>query len=138
MLKIRGTELQQAISELYVMAAGPYGLAAPNDPEADGRNEPDVAADWQTLAQAIGHSPCCAWRQNRERNLPAIPRLRASLGTVLFPWPPAHPSNGPHLLCGATKSILFRAQTDKPFGVRDIQLNCPYIAILVLPALKIV
>jgi len=51
-LKIRGTELQQAISELYVMAAGPYGLAAPNDPEADGRNEPDVAADWQTLAQA--------------------------------------------------------------------------------------
>ena len=48
----RGTELQQAISELYVMAAGPYGLAAPNDPEADGRNEPDVAADWQTLAQA--------------------------------------------------------------------------------------
>ena len=51
-LKIRGTELQQAISELYVMAAGPYGLVAPNDPEADGRNEPDVAADWQTLAQA--------------------------------------------------------------------------------------
>jgi alkylation response protein AidB-like acyl-CoA dehydrogenase len=51
-LKIRGTELQQAISELYVMAAGPYGLAAPHDPEADGRNEPDVAADWQTLAQA--------------------------------------------------------------------------------------
>jgi len=51
-LKIRGTELQQAISELYVMAAGPYGLVAPQDPEAEGRNEPEVAEDWQTLAQA--------------------------------------------------------------------------------------
>jgi pimeloyl-CoA dehydrogenase large subunit len=51
-LKIRGTELQQAISELYVMAAGPYGLVAPQDPEAEGRNEPDVAEDWQMLAQA--------------------------------------------------------------------------------------
>jgi len=51
-LKIRGTELQQAISELYVMAAGPYGLVAPQDPEAEGRNEPEVAEDWQMLAQA--------------------------------------------------------------------------------------
>jgi pimeloyl-CoA dehydrogenase large subunit len=51
-LKIRGTELQQAISELYVMAAGPYGIVAPQDPEGDGRNEPDVAEDWQMLAQA--------------------------------------------------------------------------------------
>lgn len=50
-LKIRGTELQQAISELYVMAAGPYGLVAA-DPEADRWNEPEVAQDWQTLAQA--------------------------------------------------------------------------------------
>ena len=52
MLKCRGTELQQAISELYVMAAGPYGMVAPDDPEADGRNEPAVADDWQTLSQA--------------------------------------------------------------------------------------
>ena len=51
-LKIRGTELQQAISELYVMAAGPYGMVAPDDPEASGRNEPAVADDWQTLSQA--------------------------------------------------------------------------------------
>jgi alkylation response protein AidB-like acyl-CoA dehydrogenase len=50
-LKIRGTELQQAISELYVMAAGPYGLVSA-DPEADRWNEPEVAQDWQTLAQA--------------------------------------------------------------------------------------
>ena len=44
-LKIRGTEIQQAISELYVMAAGPYGMvAAPADVE--------VVPEWTELAQA--------------------------------------------------------------------------------------
>jgi pimeloyl-CoA dehydrogenase large subunit len=43
-LKIRGTEIQQAISELYVMAAGPYGMAA-----AIGGDE---LPDWTSLAQA--------------------------------------------------------------------------------------
>ncbi len=44
-LKIRGTEIQQAISELYVMAAGPYGMvAAP--PAEEGLPE------WTGLAQA--------------------------------------------------------------------------------------
>ena len=44
-LKIRGTEIQQAISELYVMAAGPYGMvAAPADGEA--------VPEWTELAQA--------------------------------------------------------------------------------------
>jgi pimeloyl-CoA dehydrogenase large subunit len=49
-LKIRGTEIQQAISELFVEAAGPYGLAG-SDPDADRRNEPEVAPDWASLAQ---------------------------------------------------------------------------------------
>jgi alkylation response protein AidB-like acyl-CoA dehydrogenase len=44
-LKIRGTEIQQAISELYVMAAGPYGMAAA-PPGADAMPE------WTELAQA--------------------------------------------------------------------------------------
>jgi pimeloyl-CoA dehydrogenase large subunit len=44
-LKIRGTEIQQAISELYVMAAGPYGMAAA-PPGADEMPE------WTELAQA--------------------------------------------------------------------------------------
>jgi len=43
-LKIRGTEIQQAISELYVMAAGPYGLAATGAEEGD-------LPDWTILAQ---------------------------------------------------------------------------------------
>ena len=44
-LKIRGTEIQQAISELYVMAAGPYGMAAA-PPGVDEMPE------WTELAQA--------------------------------------------------------------------------------------
>ncbi len=52
-LKIRGTEIQQAISELYVMAAGPYGLVSGNNEESDRRNEPDIAPDWMTLAQPV-------------------------------------------------------------------------------------
>ncbi|MBL8384612.1 MAG: acyl-CoA dehydrogenase family protein [Burkholderiales bacterium] len=45
-LKIRGTEIQQAISELYVMAAGPYGLAA-----AAADADTDALPDWMALAQ---------------------------------------------------------------------------------------
>ncbi|MFN0164380.1 MAG: acyl-CoA dehydrogenase family protein [Burkholderiales bacterium] len=44
-LKIRGTEIQQAISELYVLAAGPYGLVSSG-------NAPDSELDWTSLAQA--------------------------------------------------------------------------------------
>ena len=43
-LKIRGTEIQQAVSELYVMAAGPYGLAATGVGEGE-------LPDWTVLAQ---------------------------------------------------------------------------------------
>ena len=45
-LKIRGTEIQQAISELYVMAAGPYGMAAGE------AGETDALPEWTALAQA--------------------------------------------------------------------------------------
>ena len=45
-LKIRGTEIQQAISELYVMAAGPYGLATAEE------GGDDALPDWTALAQA--------------------------------------------------------------------------------------
>ena len=54
-LKIRGTEIQQAISELYVMAAGPYGLAAAGGGDWDqapaDANDHGVS-DWTTLAHA--------------------------------------------------------------------------------------
>ena len=49
-LKIRGTEIQQAISELFVEAAGPYGLVGA-DPELDRWNEPELAPEWATMAQ---------------------------------------------------------------------------------------
>ncbi len=49
-LKIRGTEIQQEISELYVMAAGPYGMVGA-DPYGDRWNEPELAPEWATLAQ---------------------------------------------------------------------------------------
>lgn len=41
-LKIRGTELQQALSELFVEALGYYGLAYPEDHSQPGRNSPDI------------------------------------------------------------------------------------------------
>ena len=44
-LKVKGSEILQAITELYVEAAGPYGL--PAEPERDeGSNEPEVAPEW--------------------------------------------------------------------------------------------
>jgi len=49
-LKIRGTEIQQAISELFVQAAGPYGLVGA-DPDADRWNEPELAPEWAAVAQ---------------------------------------------------------------------------------------
>ena len=50
-LKIRGTEIQQAISELYVLAAGPYGMVAGGNEDSDRRNEPENAPDWMALSQ---------------------------------------------------------------------------------------
>ncbi len=44
-LKIKGTEIQQACSELLMKAAGPYAWVD-GDPEAEGSNEWDLAPDW--------------------------------------------------------------------------------------------
>jgi pimeloyl-CoA dehydrogenase large subunit len=48
-LKIKGSEIQQAISELLMEVVGPYAL--PYQPESAGRNEPPVGPDYAgTLA----------------------------------------------------------------------------------------
>jgi pimeloyl-CoA dehydrogenase large subunit len=44
-LKIKGTEIQQSVSELLMKAAGPYAWVD-GDPEAEGSNQWDVAPDW--------------------------------------------------------------------------------------------
>ena len=44
-LKIKGTEIQQACSELLMKAAGPYAWAD-GDPEVEGSNALEVAPDW--------------------------------------------------------------------------------------------
>ncbi len=44
-LKIKGTEIQQACSELLMKAAGPYAWVD-GDPEAEGENSLDAAPDW--------------------------------------------------------------------------------------------
>jgi pimeloyl-CoA dehydrogenase large subunit len=50
-LKIKGSELQQAITELLLEVVGPYALPAPRQMEGDRWNEPPVGPDWaETLA----------------------------------------------------------------------------------------
>ena len=44
-LKIKGTEIQQGVSELLMKAAGPYAWID-GDPDAEGSNEWDLAPDW--------------------------------------------------------------------------------------------
>lgn len=44
-LKIKGTEIQQGVSELLMKAAGPYAWVD-GDPDAEGSNDWDVAPDW--------------------------------------------------------------------------------------------
>jgi pimeloyl-CoA dehydrogenase large subunit len=44
-LKIKGTEIQQGVSELLMKAAGPYAWVD-GDPDAEGVNEWEVAPDW--------------------------------------------------------------------------------------------
>jgi len=51
-LKVKGSEILQSITELYLEAAGPYAL--PSVPEhADGTNQPEVAPDWARTAAPI-------------------------------------------------------------------------------------
>jgi pimeloyl-CoA dehydrogenase large subunit len=50
-LKIKGSELQQAITELLLEVVGPYALPAPRPGEDERWNEPPVGPDWaETLA----------------------------------------------------------------------------------------
>ena len=49
-LKVKGSEIMQSISELMVEAAGPYGLPAAA-PDEDRWNEPEIAPEWAVLAQ---------------------------------------------------------------------------------------
>jgi pimeloyl-CoA dehydrogenase large subunit len=44
-LKIKGSELQQATTELLLDIAGPYAQAAPEHDAQDGRNEPSLVAE---------------------------------------------------------------------------------------------
>jgi len=44
-LKIKGTEIQQGVSELLMKAAGPYAWVD-GDPDAEGSNDWDLAPDW--------------------------------------------------------------------------------------------
>jgi pimeloyl-CoA dehydrogenase large subunit len=46
-LKVRGSEILQTITELYLEAAGPYALPVPPSP-GDGSNMPEVTPDWAT------------------------------------------------------------------------------------------
>jgi len=43
-LKLKGSEIQQAISELLMEVVGPYAL--PFQPEIDGSNEPPIGPDY--------------------------------------------------------------------------------------------
>ena len=43
-LKLKGSELQQATTELLMDVVGPYAL--PYVPDEDGRNEPPVGPEW--------------------------------------------------------------------------------------------
>ena len=44
-LKIKGSELQQAVTELALELAGPYAMPAPEEPD-EGSNEPPIGPDW--------------------------------------------------------------------------------------------
>ncbi|MBP0446416.1 acyl-CoA dehydrogenase family protein [Roseomonas sp. SSH11] len=46
-LKVRGSEILQRITELYLEAAGPYALPVPPEPQ-EGSNMPEVAPEWAT------------------------------------------------------------------------------------------
>jgi pimeloyl-CoA dehydrogenase large subunit len=49
-LKLRGTELQQRITELTLQAAGPHGLVGENLDAPLGHNEDEIAPEWMRLA----------------------------------------------------------------------------------------
>ena len=52
-LKLRGSEIAQSITELMMEVAGPYGLATLGDPEAEGSNAPALMPDWARNAAPL-------------------------------------------------------------------------------------
>jgi alkylation response protein AidB-like acyl-CoA dehydrogenase len=48
-LKIKGSELQQAITELLLEVVGPYALPAPRQTDDERWNEPPVGPDWAEM-----------------------------------------------------------------------------------------
>ena len=50
MLKLRGTELQQRVTELTLEAAGPHGLVGESLGAPLGHNEEEIAPEWMRLA----------------------------------------------------------------------------------------
>ena len=52
-LKIKGSEIQQATTELLMDVVGPYAMPYIPEDELDGRNEPSIGPDWaSTIAPA--------------------------------------------------------------------------------------
>lgn len=52
-LKIKGSEIQQATTELLMEIVGPYAMPFQPETEIDGRNEPSIGPDWAaTIAPA--------------------------------------------------------------------------------------
>jgi pimeloyl-CoA dehydrogenase large subunit len=52
-LKIKGSEIQQATTELLMDVVGPYAMPYIPEDEIDGRNEPSIGPDWaSTIAPA--------------------------------------------------------------------------------------
>ena len=52
-LKIKGSEIQQATTELLMDVVGPYAMPYLPEDEIDGRNEPSIGPDWaSTIAPA--------------------------------------------------------------------------------------
>ena len=49
-LKLRGTELQQRITELTLQAAGPHALVGESLDAPPGHNEDEIAPEWMRLA----------------------------------------------------------------------------------------
>jgi pimeloyl-CoA dehydrogenase large subunit len=52
-LKIKGSELQQATTELLLEVAGPYALPAPDHDRPEGWNEPAVSPAWADAAAPL-------------------------------------------------------------------------------------
>ena len=51
-LKIKGTEIQQATTELLLEVVGPYALPYQRRADEDGWNEPPIGPDWAGPARA--------------------------------------------------------------------------------------